>query len=66
VKQVKQKFPSAYVQLSGISPHTIYGSNKACSIYADAQNVESFGITEEGDSNFYSAVLPYIKMLDTL
>jgi hypothetical protein len=64
VKQVKQKFPSAYVLLSGMSPHTYMDQIKLFD-FADAQNVESFGITDEGDSNFYSAVLPYIKMLDT-
>ena len=64
VKQVKQKFPSAYIQLAGISTQTCMEQIKLLD-FADAQNLQSFGITEEGDSNFYSAVLPYIKMLDT-
>jgi hypothetical protein len=64
MKQLRLKFPDAYIQVNGISPETCVNQSRFLD-FADAQNVEAFGSTESDDSIFSSAVLPYIKLMDS-
>ncbi len=64
MKQIRLAFPDAYIYINGISTET-YARQTKFFDFADAQMVEAFGITEKNDSIFSSAVLPYIRMMDS-
>jgi hypothetical protein len=64
MQQIRQNFPDAYIQVNGISPETCIDQSRFLD-FADAQNIEAFGITESDDSIFQTAVLPYIKLIDS-
>jgi hypothetical protein len=64
VKQIRLKFPHAYIQINGISPETCVNQSRFLD-FADAQNIEAFGATPSDDTIFSTAVLPYIKLMDS-